>query len=55
MSTSPVLVIFMWASGASFEKKLNYYENDPFSPELSLVKFPVNVTDGDNVRMNNSV
>lgn len=53
---NPVLVIFMWASGATFETKLNHYENDPFSPDLSLVNFfLVNATDGDNVRVNNSV
>ncbi len=33
----PVLVIWMWASGANFEAKLNQYENDPtFSPQLSI-------------------
>ena len=52
---NPVLVIFMWASGATFETKLNQYENDPFFPDLSLVKLVVNATDGDNVRVNNSV
>ena len=35
-SENPVLVIFMWASAASFEAKLNNYENDPtFSVQLS--------------------
>ena len=35
-STHPVLVIFMWASGANFEVKLNRYENDPtYSAQLS--------------------
>lgn len=36
-SEDPVLVMFMWASGARFEAKLNQYENDPtYSPQLSL-------------------
>lgn len=36
-SENPVLVMFMWASGAIFEAKLNQYENDPnFSPQLSI-------------------
>jgi len=36
-SEDPTLVMFMWASGAVFEEKLNKYENDPtFSPQLSL-------------------
>lgn len=48
---NPVLVIFMWASGAPFETKLNHYENDPFSSELSLVKIGVNATDHENVRV----
>lgn len=38
LSTSPVLVVFMWASGAAFETKLNRYENDPFSLGLSLME-----------------
>lgn len=33
----PVLVIWMWASGANFEAKLNQHEDDPtFSPQLSI-------------------
>ena len=35
-SRDPVLAIFMWASAATFEAKLNIYENDPtFSVQLS--------------------
>lgn len=35
-SREPVLVIWMWASGANFEATLNQYENDRnFSPQLS--------------------
>ena len=35
-SMGPVLAIFMWANAASFEAKLNMYENDPtFSVQLS--------------------
>lgn len=49
---NPVLVIFMWASGANFETKLNQYENDPsFSPQLSLAEGGVNGTDGDGIRV----
>ncbi|KAL9067276.1 MAG: hypothetical protein Q9161_006975 [Pseudevernia consocians] len=54
MSTSinPVLVIFMWASGAKFEAKLNKYENDPsFSPQLSFAEVSVNGTDGDGIKV----
>ena len=54
ISMSPVLVIFMWASGAAFEAKLNHYENDPFSAELSLVEIS-NATEGDNVGVKSSV
>ncbi|KAF6238314.1 hypothetical protein HO173_003594 [Letharia columbiana] len=51
-SMNPVLVIFMWASGANFETKLNQYENDPsFSPQLSLAEGGVNGTDGDGIRV----
>lgn len=36
-SADPALVIFMWASGAKFEAKLNHYEDDStYSPQLSL-------------------
>ena len=49
---NPVLVIFMWASGARFEERLNHYENDPsFSPQLSLEVFGVNETDGNVIRV----
>lgn len=49
---NPVLVIFMWASGAKFERKLNQYENDPlFSPQLSLVEVGVNGTDDNGIRV----
>ena len=38
MSISPVLVVFMWASGAPFEADLNTYENNPmYSAQLSQV------------------
>ena len=38
MSIFPVLVIFMWASGAAFEADLNAYENNPmYSAQLSQV------------------
>ena len=51
-SFNPVLVIFMWASGAKFENKLNQYENDPFfSPQLSLAAVGVNGTGGGDVRV----
>lgn len=48
---NPVLVIFMWASGARFETKLNEYENDPtFSPQLSLDVAGMNGTDDNVIR-----
>ena len=51
-SVKPVLVIFMWASGAKFENKLNQYENDPFySPQLSLAAVGLNRTGGGDVRV----
>ncbi|CAF9904492.1 MAG: hypothetical protein ALECFALPRED_008581 [Alectoria fallacina] len=51
MSMSPVLVIFMWASGAKFETRLNQYENDPrFSPQLSLAEVGVNGRHGNGIR-----
>jgi len=36
-SEFPILVVFMWESGARFEGKLNHYENDPtmYSVQLS--------------------
>ena len=44
-------MIFMWASGADFEDKLNQYENDPFfSPQLSLGAVAVNGTGGSDIR-----
>ncbi len=52
MSINPVLVIFMWASGAKFEAELNKYENDPsFSPQLSLAEVGANRTDGGGIRV----
>ncbi|KAL9137141.1 MAG: hypothetical protein Q9175_001653 [Cornicularia normoerica] len=49
---NPVLVIFMWASGAKFETKLNQYENNPtISPQLTLAEAGVNGTDGNRIRM----
>lgn len=50
-SINPVLVIFMWSSGARFETKLNQYENNPsISPQLSLAIVGVNGTDGNSIR-----
>ena len=38
MAVHPVLVMFMWASGANFETRLNLYENNPlYSPQLESV------------------
>ena len=48
---NPVLVIFMWASGAKFEAELNKYENDPFSPQLSLAEVGANRTDSGGIRV----
>jgi len=46
-SKDPALVMFMWASGANFEAKLNLYENDPtFSPQLSLSATGMNGSNG---------
>lgn len=51
-SLNPVLVIFMWASGAGFETKLNQYENDVrYSPQLSLDEIGVNGTDDNGIRV----
>ena len=47
---NPVLVIFMWASGAEFEAQLNQYENDPLSPHLSITEAGVDRTDEDGIR-----
>ncbi|KAL6721703.1 hypothetical protein ACLMJK_000807 [Lecanora helva] len=39
-SEDPVLIIYMWASGASFETKLNRYEDDPtYSVQLAQGTF----------------
>ncbi|KAL2048335.1 hypothetical protein N7G274_000246 [Stereocaulon virgatum] len=44
-SQDPVLVLFMWAGGAEFEKKLVKYEYDPtYSPQLLLSTVGVNET-----------
>lgn len=49
---NPVLTLFMWASGATFETKLNEYENDPYvSPQLSLADIGVNGTNGNGIRV----
>ena len=48
---NPVLIVFMWASGAKFEAKLNQYENDPLSPQLSVAEVGVNWTDGNGIRV----
>ena len=48
-SEDPVLVIFMWASGAKFEERLNQYENDPmYSAQLSQTAIGVQVTNETN-------
>ena len=46
-SWDPVLVLFMWAGGAEFEKKLVKYEYDPtYSPQLLLSTAGINETNG---------
>ena len=41
----PVLVLFMWAGGAEFEKKLVKYEHDPtYSLQLRLSIVDINGT-----------
>ena len=46
-SLDPVLVLFMWASGAEFEQKLVKYEYDPtYSPQLLLSAVGINETNG---------
>ena len=43
----PVLVLFMWAGGAEFEKKLVKYEYDPtYSLQLPLSIVDINGTSG---------
>lgn len=50
-SIGPVLAIYMWASGASFEASLNKYENDPTNNTPPTHAFPGGLSSNDTYKV----